>query len=156
MPAHGVAEAARARHSLMIPRPSPLLHSSARSALKLRGNPVDNPREAWNNAASQSKEEAVSAENIICFAKDWSEDPTSNNHVMRLLAKQHKVLWLNSISMRAPSLTSGRDVRKIGKKLASFTRGAQRVSDNLWVYTPIVLPFPHSPLAVRVNRWILK
>jgi glycosyltransferase involved in cell wall biosynthesis len=47
-------------------------------------------------------------------------------------------------------------VRKIWKKLVSFTHGAQRVSDNLWVYTPIVLPFPHSSLAVRVNRWILK
>ena len=38
----------------------------------------------------------LEGENIICFAKDWSEDPTSNNHVMRLLARKNKVLWLNS------------------------------------------------------------
>jgi glycosyltransferase involved in cell wall biosynthesis len=26
----------------------------------------------------------------------------------------------------------------------------------MWVYTPIVLPFPHSKLASRLNRWILR
>ena len=26
-------------------------------------------------------------QNIVCFAKDWFEDPTSNNHVMRVLAR---------------------------------------------------------------------
>ena len=29
--------------------------------------------------------------NIICFAKDWSEDPTSNNHVMKLLARDTRL-----------------------------------------------------------------
>jgi glycosyltransferase involved in cell wall biosynthesis len=101
------------------------------------------------------KEEALTRENIICFAKDWNEDPTSNNHVMRLLARDNRVLWLNSISMRAPKLTNGRDLRKIGNKLASFARGARQVNDNLWVYTPIVVPLPHSKVAIAVNRWIL-
>src|SRR3954449_12738619 len=72
-------------------------------------------------------------QNIICFAKDWSEDPTSNNHVMAELAKTNRVLWLNSIATRAPSLTSGRDWRKIAAKLASFGQGARRVRDDLWV-----------------------
>src|SRR5260370_10868564 len=101
------------------------------------------------------KEEALTRENIICFAKDWNEDPTSNNHVMRLLARDNRVLWLNSLSMRAPKLTSGRDLRKIWNKLASFTRGARQVNDNLWVYTPIVVPLPHSKVAIAANRWIL-
>lgn len=93
--------------------------------------------------------------NIICFAKEWSEDPTSNNHVMMLLARENKVLWLNSIAMRRPSFTSGRDLSKIGRKLRSFFRGAEHPAPNLWVVTPIVLPFPHSKLATAVNRWIL-
>jgi glycosyltransferase involved in cell wall biosynthesis len=94
-------------------------------------------------------------ENIICFAKDWSEDPTSNNHVMTLLARDNKVLWLNSIAMRRPTFTSRHDLRKIGRKLGSFFRGAERAAPNLWVATPIVLPFPHSKLASAINRWIL-
>ena len=44
-------------------------------------------------------------------AKDWSEDPTSNNHVMRLLARDNKVLWLNSIATRTPSLGSSSALR---------------------------------------------
>ena len=91
----------------------------------------------------------MTGENIICFAKDWDESPTSNNHVMAELAKSNRVLWLNSISTRSPTLTSGRDLRKIRAKLASFSKGARRVQDNLWVYTPIVLPLPHNPMAVR-------
>jgi glycosyltransferase involved in cell wall biosynthesis len=94
-------------------------------------------------------------ENIICFAKDWNEDPTSNNHVMTLLARDNKVLWLNSIATRRPTFTSGHDLRKIGRKLRSFFHGAEHAAPNLWVVTPIVLPFPHSKLAMAINRWIL-
>jgi glycosyltransferase involved in cell wall biosynthesis len=98
----------------------------------------------------------VSGESIICFAKDWDEDPTSNNHVMTELAKQNRVLWLNSIATRTPNLASGRDLKKIFRKLASFATGARRVQDNLWVYTPIVLPLPHSRWAQVVNRRLLR
>jgi glycosyltransferase involved in cell wall biosynthesis len=100
--------------------------------------------------------EKMRGQNIICFAKDWDEDPTSNNHVMRLLARDNRVLWLNSISMRSPNLGSGGDLRKIGRKLAAFFRGPQSVTNGLWVYTPIVLPFPHNRLAIAANRLLLK
>jgi glycosyltransferase involved in cell wall biosynthesis len=95
-------------------------------------------------------------QNIVCFAKDWDEDPTSNNHVMRLLAQDNRVLWLNSISTRTPNLTTPSDLGKIRRKLGAFFRGPKKVTENLWVYTPIVLPFPHSKLATTINRWILK
>jgi glycosyltransferase involved in cell wall biosynthesis len=98
----------------------------------------------------------VIGENVICFAKDWEEDPTSNNHVMAEIADQgNRVLWLNSIATRTPKLASGRDVKKIWRKLLSFFKGARQVRDNLWVYTPIVLPLPHSRWAKAVNRYIL-
>lgn len=95
-------------------------------------------------------------ESIVCFAKDWSEDPTSNNHVMKMLARDNDVLWLNSIGMRTPSLRSGRDVNKIVNKLKSFSKGPVDVEAGLHVYTPIVLPFPHSKPAQLANSGILK
>jgi glycosyltransferase involved in cell wall biosynthesis len=98
----------------------------------------------------------LTGENIICFAKDWNEHPTSNNHVMAELAKHNRVLWLNSISTRTPNLASGRDLQKIVRKLAGFLRGPERMAPNLWVYTPLVLPFPHSRIARRLNGAILK
>src|SRR5436190_17044942 len=95
-------------------------------------------------------------ENIVCFAKDWTEDPTSNNHVMKLLARDNRVLWMNSIATRAPSLTSKRDLGKIVTKLKSFAKGPITVDNGMDVYTPIVLPFPHNPVAGRINEQILK
>src|ERR1041384_6678948 len=98
----------------------------------------------------------MDGENIICFAKDWTEDPTSNNHVMRLLARENRVLWLNSIATRTPNFSSGRDLKKIGRKLAAFAQGPRAADETLWVYTPIVLPFPHLSGATTLNRQILR
>jgi glycosyltransferase involved in cell wall biosynthesis len=98
----------------------------------------------------------LEGQNIICFAKDWSEDPTSNNHVMRTLARRNRVLWLNSIGLRTPNLASGRDLAKIWRKLGGFARGPVEVEPGLWVYTPIVLPIPHSTAAIAINRQILR
>ena len=99
----------------------------------------------------------LQGENIVCFAKDWSEDPTSNNHDMKLLARDNRVLWMNSIATRTPTLTSGRDLGKIANKLKSFARGPVTIDGiGLDIYTPVVLPFPHSRLATRVNEQILK
>src|SRR5205809_2975546 len=97
----------------------------------------------------------MTGENIVCFTKDWAEDPTSSNHVMRALARDNRVLWLNSVCTRRPDFASGRDLRKIGRKLASFLKGPKQVADNLWIYTPLVLPFPHNPVATALNRRLL-
>lgn len=96
------------------------------------------------------------AENIVCLAKDWSEDPTSCNHVMRALSRNNRVLWLNSIAARRPDFGSARDLRKMASKVIGFCRGPREVEPNLWVYTPLVLPFPYSRAASLVNGWILK
>jgi len=74
---------------------------------------------------------------------------------MAELAKTNKVLWLNSIATRAPSLTSGRDIRKIFKKLGSFL-AARAISKTTFSSTPpSSLPFPHSRSPPRSSRLIL-
>ncbi len=98
----------------------------------------------------------MTAPGIIAFAKDWHEDPTSNHHVLRELARTRRVLWLNSIATRTPSLTSGRDLGKIRRKLGEFAKGPVNVENDLWVFSPLVLPLPHSAAARRVNRELLR
>jgi glycosyltransferase involved in cell wall biosynthesis len=111
----------------------------------------------FEHAADTRKERFVlKGENIICFAKDWSEDPTSNNHVMRLLAEENRVLWLNSIAMRRPNFADSGDIAKVWQKLKSFFQGAKTAANNLWIATPIVLPFPHSKIATALNAFILR
>jgi glycosyltransferase involved in cell wall biosynthesis len=93
---------------------------------------------------------------IIAFSKDWHEDPTSNHHVLRELAKTRRVLWLNSLATRKPNITSARDLGKIKRKLLEFGKGAVNVENDLWVATPLVLPLPQSELAAKANRQILR
>jgi len=93
---------------------------------------------------------------IVAFAKDWHEDPTSNHHVLRELARSRRVLWLNSIGTRTPKLSSGRDLGKIQRKLREVTKGPVNVENDLWVFSPVVLPFPHLAAARRVNRVVLR
>jgi glycosyltransferase involved in cell wall biosynthesis len=93
---------------------------------------------------------------IIAFAKDWHEDPTSNHHVLRELAKTRRVLWLNSIATRTPSLSSGRDLGKIRRKLGEFAKGPVNVENDLWVMTPLALPLHHVPAARAFNRQVLR
>ena len=93
---------------------------------------------------------------IVAFAKDWHEDPTSNHHVLRELARTRRVLWLNSIATRTPSLSSSRDLGKIRRKLVEFARGAVNVENDLWVATPLALPLPHSKAARAINRQVLR
>jgi glycosyltransferase involved in cell wall biosynthesis len=93
---------------------------------------------------------------IVAFAKDWHEDPTSNHHVLRELARTRRVLWLNSIATRTPKLGSARDLGKIRRKLGEFFRGAVNVENDLWVMSPLALPLPHSPAARAINAQVLR
>lgn len=93
---------------------------------------------------------------IIAFAKDWQEDPTSNHHVLRELAKSRRVLWLNSIATRTPRLSSGRDVGKLARKLREFVRGPVNVEHDLWVTSPLAVPLPGSEAARTINRSLLR
>jgi glycosyltransferase involved in cell wall biosynthesis len=93
---------------------------------------------------------------IIAFSKDWHEDPTSNHHVLRELARTRRVLWLNSIATRRPVMSSPRDRAKIRRKLAEVAHGAVNVERDLWVATPIVLPLPGSAIAAAVNHRLVR
>jgi glycosyltransferase involved in cell wall biosynthesis len=117
---------------------------------------ADRARPAHADATPREAPDGMTGQNVICFAKDWDENPTSNNHIMRLLGRGNRVLWLNSIATRTPNLRNSRDLAKIVRKVVSFFRGPKHVDGGLWVYTPVVLPFPHSRLATRVNAWILR
>ncbi len=97
----------------------------------------------------------MKGEAIFCFSKEWSADPTSNTHVMRELARDNKVVWLNSVASRNPNFSSGRDWRKLFGKLRMLFARAENVEGELWVCTPVVAPFPYSRLAHWINRWLL-
>lgn len=93
-------------------------------------------------------------QSIICFANDWQSDPTSKHQVMKILAASNRILWVDSVGMRRPSLTRS-DARRVGKKVRRWFRGLTRVNENLHHFEPFVLPFHASPLARAINKRLL-
>lgn len=98
--------------------------------------------------------DTIKKESIICFANDWHGDPTSKHQVMKVLSEDRKVLWVNSVSMRAPNLNKS-DFSRVVSKLKSFLKGLEQINENIFVFTPLVLPFPGNTLVRRMNYWIL-
>jgi glycosyltransferase involved in cell wall biosynthesis len=97
----------------------------------------------------------IEGQDIICFSNDWDSDPLSKKHIMSRLAKHNRVLWINSIGNRRPT-ASARDLKRVIKKLKDFSRGQRQVADQIFVYSPIALPFHSSAMARWLNRKALQ
>jgi len=106
-------------------------------------------------AHGHSKERMmIEGRSIICISQDWQGDPTSKKHIMRILSKQNRVLWVNSIGMRRPTVGAS-DLRRLVVKLRRIAAGCQQVEQNIFVMDPPVLPFPGVAAAEHLNRLIL-
>jgi glycosyltransferase involved in cell wall biosynthesis len=94
---------------------------------------------------------------IICFAGEdwWYHHPHSKNHIMKRLARQNRVMFINSISMGLPSVRNRDFLAKVRRKLKSYMKFVRRSPEGIWVVTPIVTPFFSSPLGRWLNKWLL-
>ena len=91
---------------------------------------------------------------IVCLSQDWRGDPTSKTHIMRILARSNRVLWINSIGMRRPRF-SAFDLRRAAGKLLRGLGGSREVEPNLIVTDPLVLPWHDRDWIGRVNASLL-
>lgn len=108
-------------------------------------------------ASSNSPEYGVAGEPIICFAGEdwWYHHPHSKNHILKRLAKQNKVLFINSLTMGLPSAKNPDFFLKIWRKLKSYMRWLRKVPEGLYVLTPISIPLYGSRVGRTLNRWLL-
>jgi len=108
-------------------------------------------------AAVPSADYPLSGQSIVCFAGEdwWYHHPHSKNHILKRLAKQNRVLFVNSITMGLPSISSPEFFQKIRRKLRSYVRWLRKVPEGLWVMTPINVPLYGSPVARALNRLLL-
>jgi glycosyltransferase involved in cell wall biosynthesis len=92
---------------------------------------------------------------IVCVGfADWDTELwTNQHHLMSRLARENRVLFVESLGLRRPEL-AGRDLTRIGRRLR---RGLQapRAVDGLHVLAPLVLPFHRSRTARAINRRLL-
>ncbi len=76
---------------------------------------------------------------ILCFSHDWTGDPLSKTHLMRVLSKENRILWINAIANRMPT-TSTKDIKRIFSKLKRFTEKVKEVEKNIFVLNPLAVP----------------
>ena len=98
---------------------------------------------------------ALRSRDILCFSHDWDGDPLSKTHLMRLLSRENRILWVNSIGYRAPAI-SRRDLRRAFEKLVSVTVLPREVEPNIHVLSPLAIPFQGEPLEIGFNPEFLR
>jgi glycosyltransferase involved in cell wall biosynthesis len=100
----------------------------------------------------------ITDQSIICFAGEdwWYHHQHSKNHIMRRLARAgNRVIFVNSISMGLPSVSSPDLRAKIKRKLRSYAKLVRRTEDGVIVVSPLALPFYSSRVARTLNRLLL-
>ena len=94
-------------------------------------------------------------ESIVFFSSDDWGWKTSKYQLSTRFAKDNKVLFVSSIGFRAPTSSSD-DLKRIWGKLKGFFKGVKKVNENLYVLTPLVVPFSWFPFRNGLNKLILK
>ena len=100
---------------------------------------------------------ALTDKDILCISSiDWDFIWQGHQEIMATLAAQgNRVLFIENTGVRAPRF---RDVPRLAHRLLNWlrsTKGFRKERERLFIYSPLLLPFPYSPLARWVNRWLL-
>ncbi len=93
----------------------------------------------------------LSGRDIVCFSNDWDGDPLSKTHLMRILARDNRILWVNSLGNRTPRANAS-DAAKILRRLRAAALGVVEVERNIHVLAPLYVPGYASELARAANR----
>jgi glycosyltransferase involved in cell wall biosynthesis len=92
---------------------------------------------------------------ILCFSHDWTGDPLSKTHLMRLLARDNRILWVNSIGYRTPTASKA-DASRALKKLVAAAGPLREPEPNIFVLNPLAIPAYGRPSVRALNRGLLK
>lgn len=94
---------------------------------------------------------------IICISSiDWDFIWQGHQQIMSALAAQgNRVLFIENTGVRRPGL---REVKRLRHRLARWwksTRGFRQERENLYVFSPLLLPLPYFRPAVWLNSLLL-
>ncbi|EJL6725348.1 glycosyltransferase [Vibrio alginolyticus] len=100
---------------------------------------------------------------IVVFGEDFGGLPSSTQHIVKRLAANHRILWVNSIGLRQPKL----DSKDIKRALNKFTRVFHNVGShkptldsetnpNIHIINLLTIPAPNSALARKVAAKMMK
>lgn len=93
---------------------------------------------------------------FLVFSDDWDEHPSSCQHLFSHISKKHKVLWVNTIGMRNPTLTLSdfqkaiSKIIKMSKKPCISSRTVHPI-EGVIACQPFMLPFSENYLIRKLN-----
>lgn len=91
------------------------------------------------------------APDFVVFSDDWGRHPSSCQHLFRRITKDHRVLWVNTLGLRAAKADRFTFLRGF-EKLREWARPLRQVNENLWVLAPVMLPVAGDSALGRLNR----
>ena len=96
----------------------------------------------------------IKGQTFICFCEDFKHTASSKHFITKFL-RENKVIWVNSVSFRSPRFTLF-DLKRIFVKILNWIRQPQNKSiKNLFIYSPMVIPFYHIKFIRKINEVIL-
>ena len=99
----------------------------------------------------------LKGQDIVCISSiDWDFIWQGHQQIMSTLAANgNRVLFVENTGVRRPNFE---DIPRLRKRIRNWwrgTKGFRQEQDNLFVYSPLVLPLPYSRIARWMNRFII-
>lgn len=94
---------------------------------------------------------------VLLSTADW-DNPfwTNKQHVACELSRlEHRILYVDSIGLRTPSATA-QDFGRIWRRLKKGLRAPHVVRNNVWVWSPLVIPLQRFHLVRFFNKLLLR
>lgn len=98
----------------------------------------------------------IKNKDIICISSiDW-DFVWHHQEIMSIFASNgNRVLYVENTGLRAPKV---RDIGRLKKRIINWRKGKKgirKVSENLYVYSPMAVPLPYSKIAKFINKFLL-
>ncbi len=88
---------------------------------------------------------------FVVFSDDWGRHPSSSQHLFARIARRRRVVWVNTIGTRTPTLSRA-DLARAAGKLREWTRPAPPAPDApVRVLGPFMIPFDKLRPVRRLN-----
>jgi glycosyltransferase involved in cell wall biosynthesis len=114
------------------------------------------PETSAEASAAAAEQAGLKPYAVVYFGNDWSaENRTSSHHIARRLSSRMPLLYVEVPGLRAPKAT-GRDIRKLWKKLSQAFRKPTAIGPQMWCMTLPQVPFRRLPFITAFNRFLGK
>lgn len=94
---------------------------------------------------------------VLLSTADW-DNPfwTNKQHVaVELSSLGYKVFYIDSLGLRAPSFNK-KDISRVFKRVSKLFAAPKKKRENLWVWSPVTLPWNKYKLIRAFNKLYLK